>query len=74
VGRASSCTSLSSIKFAEAPLSNKILTGLSARIPSNSMHVEERSGLFTVWLVFNCTKESKEVAGRGFFFTLRQPV
>jgi hypothetical protein len=71
VGRASSCTSSSSRKLAEAPLSNKTLTVLPARIPSNSIHVEDKSGPFTTWLLFNWTKESKIVAGRGISLTLR---
>jgi hypothetical protein len=73
VGRASSCTRSSSMKFAEAPLSSKTLTVLPARIPSNSIHVEDKSGPFTTWLLFSWTKESKTVAGKGFSLTLRSP-
>jgi hypothetical protein len=70
VGRDSSDINLSLTKLALAPLSNNTLTGLPARCPSNSIQVEDKSGVSTIRLLFKCTKESKHVSGKGFSLTV----
>jgi hypothetical protein len=71
VGRDSSCNKVSLTKLALAPLSKSTLTSLPARFPTNSIQVEDKSGVSTHIWEESWTKESKHVLINGFSLTVR---
>jgi hypothetical protein len=72
VGRVSSCNNVSLTKLALAPLSKSTLTSPPARFPTNSIQVDDKSGVSTIICEERWAKESKHVCFiKGFSLTVR---